>query len=121
MNSGIMAEERVTLCPELRTEESWQRAKEMYMKSVIEHTESRRAGNDVMTELHHLMNAVAGQRYGHQSGRDGTHWQHPADLTRRNYCVRGRLLSLSEWQKRNHLDFKRFVKVPDIFHRSAVL
>lgn len=37
----------------------------------------------VMTELHHLMNTVAGQRHGQRSGRDGGHWQHPSDLTQR--------------------------------------
>ncbi|KAI7790312.1 hypothetical protein IRJ41_003015, partial [Triplophysa rosa] len=43
-------------------------------------------GAGVMTELHHLTNTVAGQRYGQQSGHDGGHWQHPADLTRSVWC-----------------------------------
>ncbi|KAA0718314.1 S100P-binding protein [Triplophysa tibetana] len=101
--------------------EDWKSAKKAYVESVIRHMETNGARDGVMTELHHLMNTVAGQRHGQRSGHDGGHWQHPSDLTRRNYRVRGPLLSLSEWQKRNHLGLRRFAKVPDIFHRSPVL
>lgn len=42
----------------------------------------------------------------------------------RNYLQshpRCQLVSLDEWQKRNHLSYRRFAKVPDIFHGSPVL
>ncbi|RXN09427.1 collagen alpha-6(VI) chain-like protein [Labeo rohita] len=74
----------------------------------------------VMSELHTLMNAVA----SYQTGRTGPHWQHPSDLTQRNYLQshpRHQLVSLDEWQKRNNLSHRRFAKVPDVFHRSPVL
>lgn len=101
-------------------EENWHRAKKTYVESVMRHMETN-GSEGVMTELHHLMNTVAGQCHSRPSGRDGGQWQHPSDLTQRNYRVMGPLLSLSEWQKRNHLDLRRFTKVPDIFHRSPVL
>ncbi|XP_057198314.1 S100P-binding protein-like [Triplophysa rosa] len=101
--------------------EDWKRAKKAYVESVMRHMETNGARDGVMTELHHLMNTVAGQRHHQRSGCDGGHWQHPSDLTQRNYRVRGPLLSLSEWQKRNQLCLRRFAKVPDIFHRSPVV
>uniref|UniRef100_A0A4W4H7F7 S100P-binding protein n=1 Tax=Electrophorus electricus TaxID=8005 RepID=A0A4W4H7F7_ELEEL len=74
----------------------------------------------VVTELLHLMSTVANQ----ETGRDGSQWQHPSDLTRRNYQQRnsGRLLSLNQWQNLNHRGrHRRFAKVPAVFQRSPVL
>lgn len=106
-----------------RAEEDWQRGKKTYVESVKRHMETNGAGKDVMTELHHLMNIVAGQHPGQQQmGSNKGCWQHPSDLSKRNHRsrVRGPLLSLSEWQKRNQLTFRRFAAVPDVFVRSPM-
>ncbi|XP_034381202.1 S100P-binding protein-like [Cyclopterus lumpus] len=72
----------------------------------------------VMTELLTLMNQVADQR----QGTDGKQWQHPSDLTRRNYQKRfGNGLpkmTLCEWQSQNRPSYKRFAEVPTSFQRS---
>ncbi|KAF4106104.1 hypothetical protein G5714_013766 [Onychostoma macrolepis] len=105
--------------PVVFCEEEWERRKKTYVESVKRHMKEKGAANGVITELHTLMNTVA----SHQTGRTGPHWQHPSDLTRRNYLQshpRCQLVSLDEWQKRNHLSYRRFAKVPDIFHRNTV-
>ncbi|XP_047668770.1 S100P-binding protein isoform X2 [Tachysurus fulvidraco] len=101
----------------LYREEDWEKRKEVYVDSVTRHiTDNVKDG--VMTELFHLMNTVANQ----DRGGDGRKWQHPSDLTRRNYRLRntGRLLSLDEWQILNFRNHRRFVKVPRVFRRSSV-
>ncbi|KAL1262548.1 hypothetical protein QQF64_005287 [Cirrhinus molitorella] len=106
--------------PVVFCEEEWERRKNTYVESVKRHMKENGALNGVMTELHALMNTVA----SHQTGRSGPHWQHPSDLTRRNYLQshpRHQLVSLDEWQKRNNRSHRRFAKVPDVFHRSPVL
>ncbi|TRY60589.1 hypothetical protein DNTS_026994 [Danionella cerebrum] len=75
--------------------------------------------NGVMNELQSLMNTVATVK----PGENGQPWQHPSDLTRRNYKlsrVTVPLISLDEWQEQNHLKFRRFARVPEIHHRSPV-
>ncbi|KAK2853070.1 hypothetical protein Q7C36_008271 [Tachysurus vachellii] len=101
----------------LYREEDWEKKKEVYVDSVTRHiTDNVKDG--VMTELFHLMNTVANQ----DRAGDGRKWQHPSDLTRRNYRLRntGRLLSLDEWQILNFRNHRRFVKVPQVFRRSSV-
>ncbi|XP_044022803.1 uncharacterized protein LOC122861864 isoform X2 [Siniperca chuatsi] len=100
-------------------EADWEREKRLYVHSVTRHmNENRGAGQDVMTELLNLMTHVAEQT----PGTNGRQWQHPSDLTRRNYQRRfGNLMptmALHEWQAKNCTTHKRFAKVPKIFERS---
>ncbi|XP_073690669.1 uncharacterized protein [Garra rufa] len=106
--------------PVVLNEEEWERRKKTYVESVKRHMKENGTANGVMTELHTLMDTVASL----QTGRKGPHWQHPSDLTRRNYLQshpRHQLVSLDEWQNRNNLSHQRFAKVADVFHRSPVL
>ncbi|XP_049337077.1 uncharacterized protein LOC103045307 isoform X2 [Astyanax mexicanus] len=98
-------------------EEDWERGKKVYVDSVVRHMQENRGdGNGVMNELFHLMDTVASQ--GNQ--RQGKQWQHPSDLTRRNYQSRNRdsTMSLDEWQNRNYRFVYRFSGVPRKFRRS---
>uniref|UniRef100_A0A4W5PYH3 S100P-binding protein n=1 Tax=Hucho hucho TaxID=62062 RepID=A0A4W5PYH3_9TELE len=102
-------------------EEDWQREKWLYVDSVTRHIrENIGAGEEVITELLNLMNHVAEQG----PGPNGRQWQHPSDLTRRNYKRRfgndRTNYTLDEWHK-NHKNHRRFAKVPQIFERSPVL
>lgn len=101
--------------------EEWERNKRTYVDSVKRHMKERNgAANGAITELHSLMNSIANQK----TRRNDPHWQHPSDLTRKNFRksrLKGPSVSLDEWQKRNLLAYRRFVNVPDIFHRSPVL
>ncbi|XP_077398429.1 S100P-binding protein isoform X2 [Vanacampus margaritifer] len=104
----------------LNTEADWEREKKMYVQSVHRHlSEASDAAQDAVSELRGLMTQV-GQD---SSGRP---WQHPSDLTRRNYRARTHQrndelkMSLDEWQAKNMLTHKRFEKVPKIFERSSV-
>ncbi|XP_016144293.1 uncharacterized protein [Sinocyclocheilus grahami] len=120
VKSKVVVPDKTTSKPAVFCEEEWERRKKTYVESVKRHMKEKGAANGVITELHTLMNTVA----SHQTGRTGPHWQHPSDLTRRNYLQshpRCQLVSLDEWQKRYHLSYRRFAKVPDIFHRSPVL
>ncbi|XP_039528543.1 S100P-binding protein-like [Pimephales promelas] len=105
----------------LSSEDEWERNKRTYVDSVKRHMkEQNGAANGAITELHSLMNTIANRR----TGRNDPHWQHPSDLTRRNFRksrLKGPSVSLDEWQKRNLLVYRRFVNVPDIFRRSPVL
>ncbi|XP_049453081.1 S100P-binding protein-like isoform X9 [Epinephelus fuscoguttatus] len=101
------------------SEKDWDREKQLYVHAVNRHLkEHQRAGEDVMTELQNLMNHVADQTPG-----TGRRWQHPSDITRRNYVRRfGNQIpkvTLQEWQAKNCAN-KRFAKVPKIFERSHV-
>ncbi|KAL7876975.1 hypothetical protein SRHO_G00036180 [Serrasalmus rhombeus] len=101
-------------------EEDWEREKTVYVDSVIRHMKDNTgAGDGVMTELLNLMNTVANQG----NGSYGRPWQHPSDLTHRNYQPRhsGHLFSLDEWQNLNYRYHRRFAKVPQPFIRSPVL
>ncbi|KAL6487961.1 hypothetical protein MHYP_G00045870 [Metynnis hypsauchen] len=101
-------------------EEDWEREKTVYVDSVIRHMKDNTgAGDGVMTELLNLMNTVANQG----NGSYGRPWQHPSDLTHRNYKPRhsGHLFSLDEWQNLNFRFHRRFAKVPQPFIRSPVL
>ncbi|MCI4376813.1 hypothetical protein PGIGA_G00192820 [Pangasianodon gigas] len=102
----------------LYREEDWEKEKKVYVDSVTRHMTDN-VEDGVMNELLQLMNTIANQR----RGRDGRKWQHPSDLTRRNYQLRNsnRLLSLDEWQNLNYRNHRRFAKVPQMFKRSRVL
>ncbi|KAJ7989013.1 hypothetical protein DPEC_G00315140 [Dallia pectoralis] len=100
--------------------EDWQRETTLYVSSVTRHMkESPVAG--VTNELDKLMNDVANQG----PGIDSRNWQHPSDLTCRNFQTRFGLEStfytLGQWQDRNYKDYRRFAEVPKVFKRSPVL
>ncbi|KAF1375087.1 hypothetical protein PFLUV_G00235770 [Perca fluviatilis] len=100
-------------------EVDWEREKRLYVHSVTRHMKEHRGANpDVMTELLSLMTHVADQA----SGTDGRQWQHPSDLTRRNYQrrlgIQMPIMTLHEWQARNWPKRKRFAMIPKIFERS---
>ncbi|KAL0969228.1 hypothetical protein UPYG_G00224190 [Umbra pygmaea] len=104
-------------------EEYWQREKRLYVDSVTRHMrENTGTGGSmgVMTELMNLMNHVAHQ----VPGANRRQWQHPSDLTRRNYQKRfgneSAIYTLDEWQNRNDKKYCRFAKVPLVFERSPV-
>ncbi|XP_061552376.1 S100P-binding protein-like [Phycodurus eques] len=102
----------------LNTEEDWEREKRMYVQSVHRHiSEASDAAQDAVSELWGLMTHV-----GHDSS--GRPWQHPSDLTRRNYKAHLRnpemKMSLHEWQAKNMGIHKRFEKVHKVFERSPV-
>ncbi|XP_065822567.1 uncharacterized protein [Labrus bergylta] len=100
-------------------EVDWEREKHLYIHSVTRHmNEKPHGGPDVVMELQNLMTHVADQT----SGNYGRQWQHPSDLTHRNYKQRfGNGMSkmpLNQWQAKNCPTHKRFNKVPKIFERS---
>ncbi|XP_007574782.1 S100P-binding protein isoform X1 [Poecilia formosa] len=96
----------------------WEHHKRQYIFSVKSHmTENPGRAQGPMTELLDLMTHVAGQ-----TGSNGSQWQHPSDLTCRNYQKRfgneTPTMTLSEWQAQNNTHHRRFSKVPKIFERS---
>uniref|UniRef100_A0A3Q3AZ87 S100P-binding protein n=2 Tax=Kryptolebias marmoratus TaxID=37003 RepID=A0A3Q3AZ87_KRYMA len=100
-------------------EMEWERQKGQYVFSVRSHmTENQATTQGYMTELMDLMTHVAGQR-----DSNGSQWQHPSDLTCRNYQRQSGnetpSMTLSEWQAMNLIHHKRFSKVPKIFERSS--
>ncbi|XP_068436518.1 S100P-binding protein-like isoform X2 [Clinocottus analis] len=104
-----------------KSERDWNDKKHLYVHSVTRHMKEHQGENPgVMTELQNLMNNVANQR----PGTHGKRWQHPSDLTRRNYQRRfGNgvpKLTLGEWQSQNNPAYKRFAKVPPIFQRCPL-
>ncbi|XP_064158483.1 uncharacterized protein LOC135236181 [Anguilla rostrata] len=100
-------------------EADWEREKELYVAAVTSHmADSTPCGGGVMTELVNLMKTVARQGVG--NGNEP--WQHPSDLTRRNYgggAGKARI-SLDEWQQRNRTTHCRFADVPPEFQRTPV-
>ncbi|XP_054894700.1 S100P-binding protein-like isoform X2 [Poeciliopsis prolifica] len=96
----------------------WEHHKRQYIFSVKSHmTENPGRAQGPMTELLDLMTHVAGQ-----TGSNGSQWQHPSDLTCRNYQKRfgneTPTMTLSEWQAQNNTQHRRFSKIPKIFERS---
>ncbi|KAJ0062668.1 hypothetical protein NL108_004287 [Boleophthalmus pectinirostris] len=87
--------------------------KRKYFNAVTRHMYERPSNQDVMGELLSLMSEVA------QDSR-GPHWQHPSDLTRRNYVKRFKpsRVTLEDYEKSLDLTFKRFSTVPKLFKRS---
>ncbi|XP_035808318.2 uncharacterized protein LOC111574638 [Amphiprion ocellaris] len=97
----------------------WEYRKNQYVHSVTQHmTKSPGANHGVMSELLNLMSHVAKQT----AGSNGTRWQHPSDLTRRNYQESfGNAtprMTLRDWLARNSPTHKRFAKVPKRLERT---
>ncbi|KAL2098829.1 hypothetical protein ACEWY4_005309 [Coilia grayii] len=79
----------------------WQKEKDKYVQAVTQHMREKPKGG-VMNELLDLMNTVASEQHP---------WQHPSDLTTRNYKPAnhgGSLYSLEEWKESNGGDYRRF-------------
>ncbi|KAM6912330.1 S100P-binding protein [Xenentodon cancila] len=98
----------------------WEDNKRQYVLSVTNHmTENEGTVQGLMTELLDLMSHV-----DKEMGSSGPQWQHPSDLTCRNYQKRfgneRPTMTLSEWQAKSSLQHKRFCKVPKIFERSPL-
>ncbi|XP_032244532.1 S100P-binding protein isoform X1 [Phoca vitulina] len=88
-----------------------EKQKESYLKEVIAHIEHPKDTNQGASgELYALM----GQVYHMQNPK----WQHPSDLTMRNYAARFRQkplqrYSLTQWVDRNRRSHHRFQRLPD--------
>ncbi|KAG7280714.1 hypothetical protein CRUP_004514 [Coryphaenoides rupestris] len=88
---------------------------QLQLKSAVVVVKSHASSsNGPMSQLHDLMGHVAEQH----------RWQHPSDLTARNYQRRfGNMtprMSLSEWKARSSRNHQGFSSVPEMFHRSPV-
>uniref|UniRef100_A0A8C6TUP6 S100P-binding protein n=1 Tax=Neogobius melanostomus TaxID=47308 RepID=A0A8C6TUP6_9GOBI len=96
--------------PRLKLEEE---EKRKYINAVTRHMNERPSTQDVMGELLSLMSEVA------QDSRD-PQWQHPSDLTRRNYEKRFKPtpVTLQEYEDKLDFTYKRFASVPKVFKRS---
>ena len=95
-------------------EVDWEYQKNVYITAVSRHMHER-SGPGVLSELHQLMTDV--------DQTPGGTWQHPSDLTRRNYQQRfGNTvptMTLREWQARNSIPHWRFA-APRVFERSPL-
>ncbi|XP_054597452.1 uncharacterized protein [Nothobranchius furzeri] len=88
----------------------WERLKRQYVFSVTSHmTENQATSQGFVSELLTLMTHVADQ-----TGSNGSQWQHPSDLTCRNYQKRfgseRSAVTLGEWRVKNSPHYKRFGK-----------
>ncbi|XP_020839139.1 S100P-binding protein isoform X1 [Phascolarctos cinereus] len=98
--------------------------KQIYLKNVIAHLKNPLESNQgTLAELYALMDQVANVEYQMQNQR----WQHPSDLTMRNYPrFRQKPLqrySLTQWVDRNLRSHRRFQGLADQFqhkHTSLV-
>ncbi|XP_032102676.1 S100P-binding protein isoform X1 [Sapajus apella] len=83
--------------------------KEIYLRSVIAHIEDPEDSNQgISGELYALMDQVHHMQH--------SKWQHPSDLTTRNYARRQKHLqrySLTQWVDRNMRSHHRFQRLPD--------
>ncbi|XP_034530967.1 S100P-binding protein-like isoform X2 [Notolabrus celidotus] len=118
-SAGFLSSARSPRSVIFKTETDQEHEKRLYVHSVTRHMHERPlADPDVVTELQNLMTHLADQipdTYGRQ-------WQHPSDLTQRNYKKRfGKItpnMPLIKWQAKNSTTHKRFSKIPKIFERS---
>ncbi|XP_069335829.1 S100P-binding protein isoform X3 [Eulemur rufifrons] len=89
--------------------------KQIYLRSVIAHIEDPVDSNQgpwkelyALMEVHHMQNSK---------------WQHPSDLTMRNYARRQKTLqrySLTQWVDRNMRSHHRFQRLPDLSYNPFV-
>ncbi|XP_062379076.1 S100P-binding protein-like [Sardina pilchardus] len=81
--------------------EEWQQQKAVYVEAVSRHMKEKPKGG-VINELLDLMNTVANEQHP---------WQHPSDLTTRNYTASGKgLMSLDDWIIKNGGSEPRFAR-----------
>ncbi|XP_072465911.1 S100P-binding protein isoform X2 [Notamacropus eugenii] len=93
--------------------------KQIYLKNVIAHIKNPLESNQgTLGELYALMDQVANVEYQMQNQR----WQHPSDLTMRNYPrFRQKPLqrySLTQWVDRNLRSHRRFQGLADQFQHK---
>ncbi|GCC22816.1 hypothetical protein chiPu_0001206 [Chiloscyllium punctatum] len=102
------------------SDEEIERRKNLYLRLVSHHINNGQRIQGPMQELLFLMDQVADGEYRNYSST----WQHPSDLTTRNYCRRNAnsfcKLNLYEWANSNGR-FCRFSGTPDHFWCSPVL
>ncbi|XP_074161492.1 S100P-binding protein isoform X1 [Sminthopsis crassicaudata] len=96
--------------------------KQIYLKNVIAHLKHPLESNQgTLGEFYALMDQVANVEYHMQHQR----WQHPSDLTMRNYPrFRQKPLlrySLTQWVDRNLRSHRRFQGLADQFQRPPVV
>ncbi|XP_044527372.1 S100P-binding protein [Gracilinanus agilis] len=96
--------------------------KQIYLKNVIAHLKNPLESNQgALGELCALMDQVANGEYQKQNQR----WQHPSDLTMRNYPrFRQKPLqrySLTQWVDRNLRSHRRFQGLADQFQHTPVV
>ncbi|XP_048469171.1 S100P-binding protein-like isoform X2 [Rhincodon typus] len=102
------------------SDEEIERRKDLYLRLVSHHVNNGQRIQGPMQELLCLMNQVADREYRNYSST----WQHPSDLTTRNYCRRNansfRKLNLHEWAISNGR-YCRFSGMPDHRFRRPIL
>ncbi|XP_043851502.1 S100P-binding protein [Dromiciops gliroides] len=96
--------------------------KQIYLKNVIAHLKNPQESNQgTLGELYALMDQVANVEYQMHDQR----WQHPSDLTMRNYPrFRQKPLqkySLTQWVDRNFRSHRRFQGLADQFQHTPVV
>lgn len=96
--------------------------KQTYLQCVLKHMRSTEQPNqDAYDELLMLMDQVASAEYKNQE----QNWQHPSDLTTRNYPRFAKKLpnkySLKQWVSQNGGYYRRFQNLADHFQRSPVV
>ncbi|XP_023698252.1 uncharacterized protein [Paramormyrops kingsleyae] len=100
------------------SDQDWQQGKRQYVDAVLSHSRPS-AARGAVEELYNLIDTVGQQG----AALSSCSWQHPADLTRRNYG-KGRnkhRISLDRWYQLNSQVQRRFASVPLQFRRSPVL
>ncbi|XP_062324715.1 low density lipoprotein receptor adapter protein 1b isoform X2 [Osmerus eperlanus] len=106
-------------------EDFLQQQRRYYVGTVNQHNEEnmnvdQRSVRGLMQELLSLMDTLAAQG----PGFNGQPWQHPSDLTCRNYRVGfGNIIpryTLVQWKNKSNFYHKRFAKVPLFFERSPI-
>ncbi|KAJ1177996.1 hypothetical protein NDU88_003246 [Pleurodeles waltl] len=96
--------------------------KQTYLQCVLKHMRSTEDPNrDAYDELLMLMDQVASAEYKNQE----QNWQHPSDLTTRNYPRCAQKLPnkchLKQWVSQNGGYYRRFQNLADRFQRSSVV
>ncbi|XP_078536866.1 S100P-binding protein [Lissotriton helveticus] len=96
--------------------------KQTYLQCVLKHMRSTQQPNqDAYDELLLLMDQVASAEYKNQE----QNWQHPSDLTTRNYPRFAKKVpnkySLKQWVSQNGGYYRRFQNLADHFQRSPVV
>ncbi|KAF3701428.1 S100P-binding protein [Channa argus] len=99
----------------------WEHGKCQYVHLVTRHMNENQGGDqDIMAELLNLMSHVADQT----SGSECRQWQHPSDLTSRNYQRRfgnsPAQITLHEWHAKKCKSYQRFARLPKHFKRSFI-
>ncbi|XP_048860724.1 uncharacterized protein LOC125727809 isoform X2 [Brienomyrus brachyistius] len=100
------------------SDQDWQQGRRQYVDAVLSHSRPSAAAGAV-EELYNLIGTVGQQG----AALSASTWQHPADLTCRNYRKSRNKprISLDRWYQLNSQVQRRFASVPLQFQRSPVL